>query len=130
MWLKGTTSPAEMREKAKVDSDFQHRLLQFIGHVASEALPEQPQISAEEEEQVKSKAFQPLLDPNHPYFDRQMKIDVYDIVTKRNMHSKKHTPTCFKYGQKRCRARFPRKLVSHTHFEPETEIIEIKRDDE
>ena len=74
--------------------------------------------------------FQPLLDPDHPYFDDQMKIDVHDIVTTRNMHNQNHTPTCFKYGRKQCRARFPRKLVPRAHFDADTGVIEIKRDDE
>lgn len=45
------------------------------------------------------------------------------------MHSPKHTPTCFKYGRRRCRARFPRKLVAQTRMDPETGVIEIERDD-
>jgi ATP-dependent DNA helicase PIF1 len=119
-----------MREKAKVDLKFQRRLLEFIGQVASETLPPSPSISIQEEFKKGSRVFQPLLNPDHPYFDDQMKVDVYDIVTTRNMHNRKHTPTCFKYGRKRCRARFPRKLVAHTQFNPETGVIEIERDDE
>src|SRR2546423_5534697 len=119
-----------MREKAKVDLEFQRRLLEFIGQVASETLPPSPSVSIQEEFKKGSRVFQPLLNPDHPYFDDQMKVDVYDIVITRNMHNRKHTPTCFKYGRKRCRARFPRKLVAHTQFNPETGVIEIERDDE
>jgi hypothetical protein len=113
-----------------MDADFQERLLKFIAHVASETLPDQPPASAKEDFQEGSRAFQPLLDPDLPYFEDQMKIDVYDIVTKWNMHNRNHTPTCFKYGKKRCRARFPRKLVPFTRMNPETEVIEIQRDNE
>jgi hypothetical protein len=119
-----------MREKAKVDGDFRRRLIEFISHVASETLPEQPPVSTEEECSKGSRVFQPLLDPEHRYFDNQMKVDVYDIVTSRNMHNPKHTPTCFKFNRKRCRARFPRKLVASTQFDSETGVIEIQRDDE
>ena len=119
-----------MREKAKVDMDFQYRLIEFIGHVASEILPEQPPFSTEEDFGKGSRAFQPLLDPDHPHFDSQMKVDVHDIVTTRNMHNRKHTPTCFKFNRKSCRARFPRKLVASTQFNSETGVIEIQRDDE
>ena len=41
------------------------------------------------------------------------------------------TPTCFKYGNKRkCRARYPRKLVNKTYFDPETGVVELERDNE
>jgi hypothetical protein len=119
-----------MREKAKLDLDFRKRLLDFIGHVACETLPAPLPLSVREEFREGSRAFQPLLNPDHPYFDEQMKIDVHDIVTTRNMHNQKHTPTCFKYGHKRCRARFPRKLVADTRFDVDTGVVEIKRDDE
>ena len=59
-----------------------------------------------------------------------MRVDVHDIVINRNMHNSKHTPTCFKFNRKRCRARFPRKLVSSTQFNSETGVIQIRRDDE
>ena len=130
MWLKGSTSPTETRERAKVDTDFQERLLKFIAHVASETLPEQPPVSIEEDFQQGSRSFQPLLDPDVSCFEDQMKVDIYDIVTKRNMHNPTHTPTCFKYGRKRCRARFPRKLVASTQMDPETGVIKIERDNE
>lgn len=118
-----------MREKAKVDGDFRRRLLEFIGHVASETLPEEPPVSMSEDFRKGSRVFQPLLNPDHPYFNDQMKVDVHDIVTSRNMHNPKHTPTCFKFNHKRCRARFPRKLVTSTWFDSETGVVEIERDD-
>src|SRR5436190_23280539 len=70
-----------MREKAKVDLEFQRRLLEFIGQVASETLPPSPSVSIQEEFKKGSRVFQPLLNPDHPYFDDQIKVDVYDIVT-------------------------------------------------
>jgi hypothetical protein len=79
--LKGPTSPSEIRERAKKDADFRERLLEFIAHVASETLPDQPPASVEEEFQKGSRAFQPLLDPDLPYFEDQMKIDLYDMVS-------------------------------------------------
>ena len=74
-------SPAEMRDRAKVNMEFQQRLIEFISHVASETLPEQPPLSTGEDFKRGSRVFQPLLDPDHPYFDGQMKVDVQDIVT-------------------------------------------------
>ena len=125
----------EIREKAKADSDFRQRLLEFIAHVASETLPAQPPVSVDLEDfQQCSRVFLPLLNPHLPYFDEKMKIDVYNIVTQRNMHNQNHTPTCFKYGQRygqrRCRAKFPRKLVASTQMDLETGVVEIQRDNE
>ena len=80
LWLKGTTSPMETREKAKADPDFRERLLKFISHIVTETLPDRPPVSIEEDFQQGSRVFQPLLDPDLLYFDDQMKIDVYDIV--------------------------------------------------
>ena len=113
-----------------MNADFQQRLLKFIAHVASETLSDQPSTSIQEEFQEGSRVFQPLLDPDLPYFNDQMKNDLYDIVTQRNMHNRQHTPTCFKYGKKRCRARFPRKLVPFTQMDPQTGVIEMARDNE
>ena len=124
----------EIREKAKADLYFQERLLEFIAHVASETLPVQPPLFMQEEFQNGSRAFQPLLNPDFPHFNHQMEIDIYDIVTQRNMHNQNHTRTCFKYGQRhgqrRCRARFPRKLIASTQMDSETGVIEIERDNE
>src|SRR5579859_3873414 len=41
----------------------------------------------------------------------------------------KHTPSCFKYGHKRCRARFPHRFVHATTFNEDTGIVEIERND-
>src|SRR5579859_6402995 len=58
-------------------------------------------------------------------------IHIYDIIGSRNMHKWTHTPTCFKYGNKRkCRACYPCKLISKTYFDPETGVVELERDDE
>jgi hypothetical protein len=75
------------------------------------------------------RAFQPMLPPDHPSFEGAMQLDVFDIVSSRQMHSEHHTPTCFKYGKgKKCRFRFPRMLVPHTIFDDTTGVILQKRD--
>ena len=119
-----------MREKVKADPEFRERLVHFISQTACETLPPSPPASTTEDFTKGSRCFQPLLNPDHPHFQQQMQIDVHDIVRSRNMHKKKHTPTCFKNGRKRCRARFPRKLVAYTRFDLETGILFIQRDDQ
>src|SRR5579859_1597105 len=47
------------------------------------------------------------------------------------MHKRNHTPTCFKYWQKRkCCARYPWKLVTETQLDLDTGVVELQRDDE
>lgn len=77
-----------------------------------------------------SRAFKPFIDPESPYFKEEMALDLYDLVLARNMHSSRHFPTCFKYDNKRCRMRFPRKIVPETKMDVETGLIEVQRDHE
>lgn len=78
-----------------------------------------------------SRVFQPMLPPDHPVFNEAMKMDVFDIVRSRQFHSENHLPVCFKYrSNKKCRFRFPRKLVPHTGFDESTGVILQKRDRE
>jgi hypothetical protein len=114
-----------MREKAKSNIDFRNRLIDFIYHVARETLPEEA--VDEVNSQTGYRVFQPLLLLEDPHFEDKMKVDVYDIVRSRNMH--KHTPSCFKYGHKSCRARFPRRLVPANTFDEDTGIIMTERND-
>jgi PIF1-like helicase len=76
-----------------------------------------------------SHAFQPMLPPDHPAFQEAMDLDVFDIVSDRQMHGEHHNPTCFKYGTGRnCRFRFPRMLIPHTIFDEATGVILQQRD--
>src|SRR5436305_3511938 len=117
-----------MRAKAKVDHAFRERLLSFIGRVVTETLPEAPPI----DDMLKTGegVFVPFIDPTDSYFLDKMKVAVHNIVTSRNIHNRNHTPTCFKYGRKTCRFRFPHKKVAATCFHENTGLIEIQRDDE
>ena len=75
-----------------------------------------------------SRAFQPMLPPDHPAFEQAMKMDEFDIVTSRQVHSENHNPTCFKYDLRTCRFRFPRALVPRTVFDETTGVILQQRD--
>ena len=75
-----------------------------------------------------SRTFQPMLPSDHPAFEEAMKMDVFDIVTTRQIHSEYHNPTCFKYGSKKCRFCFPRALVPSTIFDESTGVILQRRD--
>jgi len=75
-----------------------------------------------------SRAFQPMLPPDHLAFEQAMKMDEFDIVTSRQVHSENHNPTCFKYGLRKCRFRFPRALAPRTVFDETTGVILQQRD--
>jgi len=69
--------------------------------------------------------FQPFPDPCAPSFEDVMRLQVGDIVRSRQMHSERHTPTCFKYSTKECRLRFPRELVEITNVDLDTGVIRM-----
>ena len=73
--------------------------------------------------------FSPLPDANAVDFDNQMRTEIADIVRSRQMHSRNHTPSCFKYGTGTCRLRFPRQTYDVSHMDPTNGVINIKRDD-
>ena len=115
-----------MRERAKDDDDFRSRLLSYISSILLENLP--IQIWDEQGSGTGARAFKPFLDPKSPYFEEEMAIDLYDLVLSKNMHSPRHFPICFKYNTKKCRMRFPRKIVPETRMDLETGLIEVHRD--
>src|SRR5271155_2921952 len=133
IWIEGTTTPAVMRQKAMVDEQYRERLLRYISRLVTETLP--PNVSDDVAEQFGdrefgSRAFCPFPQPESDDFEAQKQLDLYDLVHSRNMHSKSHTPTCFKYGNsKKCRSKFPRALVEETRMDPETGLIQLKRAD-
>ena len=129
-----------------MDIDYRQRLLEYIDTVASECLPENgsgewmdidgdcaPDVDAELETNSRrstDRVFQPFPDPDDPDFEALMREQVFHIVRVRQFHSRKHTPTCFKYGKKKsCRFRFPRKIVLETAFDEATGIVYIKRNE-
>src|SRR5579859_678968 len=98
-----------MREKAMVDKQYRERLLKYISHLVTETLP--PNVS-DDDASDREFGFCPFPQPDSKDFELQKRLDIYDLVLSRNMHSKSHSPTCFKYGNtKKCRSKFPRSLV-------------------
>src|SRR5579859_1495827 len=110
-----------IREKAKNDITYRQRLLDFIAQVSTECMPEE--LVDEYHLEPGFCVLQPMIPLEHPAFEAAMALDLFDITRSRQMHSRKHTPACFKYGSKRkCRFRFPRTLVPHTIFDDETGV--------
>lgn len=86
-----------MRRQAKEDPEFGLRLLNFISHVISESMPRQ--IPDETNPGVSKQVFQLFIHPDEPYFEDIAQIHTYDIIYSRNMHSRKHYPTCSNTGR-------------------------------
>jgi len=114
-----------MRDKAKEDPVFRERLLHYIAQVVEECIPEEPLL---DEDNDSSRLFQAYTHPDDPNFDHLMRQNLSGIVRYRQMHSRKHMPTCFKYRSKKCRSRFPRAIVSETSLNEDTGVILVKRD--
>jgi len=139
LWIKGASSPEKICEQAKVDLCFRQRLLEHLENIASECLPENVHdewmdidddiADVNDELQVNNaspeRIFPPFPHPNSPDFERHMQRDVYHIVHLRQIHSRRHNPTCFKYGRQTCRFRFPRRIVLETNFITVPPFIEV-----
>src|SRR5205814_6057373 len=80
------------------------------------------------DESSNDQIFQPFPDPDDPDFDLLFERAAFHIVRVHQIHNCNHTPTCFKYRSKKCRFRFPRKIMTTTMFDEATGIIHIKRD--
>jgi hypothetical protein len=120
-----------MREKVAADLEFRQRLLDYIAQAISETLPEDIESNENFEHDVDNRigrrVFQPFIAPDAPNFDEEIKLDLTDILRTRQMHSPTHMPTCFKYGSKRCRSHFPRRIIVETQFDAENRVFYIKR---
>jgi len=110
------------------DEAFRDRLITFITTIASECLPPVP-VEDEENVSLESQVFLPFPDPDAVDFEDVAASQISDIVRSRQMHSRHHTPTCFKYDPTQCRLRFPRQLFDSSIMDPETHVIHVKRDD-
>jgi Helitron helicase-like domain at N-terminus len=127
LWIKGVTSPDQIRDRSKVDEAFRDRLLRYIGQVSSECMPE-PVLEGPQP-RLGHYVFQPFLHPLHPSFLDDIKVHVDDLVRSRQMHGENHNPTCFKSKDKtKCRARFPRQIAENTWIDLETGVVIQKRD--
>ena len=117
-----------MREKAKWDPIFHQHLLDYISQIVEECIPDDNFLDEEDDSIEKpsgTRAFRPFIPPNHENFDEMMHLDLSDIIWSHQMHSCTHTPTCFKYRSKKCRARFPRKIIAKSTFNMDIRVISI-----
>ena len=111
---------SEIRQRAKEDFGFQKQLLEYIAiRRCLHMLPMSKTVES---------ALVPFLDPRLQFFDEAMAIDLYARVATKNMHVQNHMPTCFKYSKTRCRTCFSRGIGSESRMDPETGLIQIKRD--
>jgi hypothetical protein len=128
LWLSGTTTPQQIRLKASVNPLYCTRLLQFISAIACECLPAEHVDVERGPRPAGERAFLPFLDPSLPHFSENMDIEVSDIVRHRQVHSNRHTATCFKRDSRECRFHFPRQLVEASCFDPDSGVVKIQRD--
>ena len=120
--------------RAKSDPDFCQRFLHYVSQIVDESMPEAPEDCSSVEipdtsssERPGGCLFRPFVDPDNPDFEQLLAKDLLDIVSSRQLHSPTHFPTCYKYGLKKCRTRFPRKIVAFTGIDPTTGLLRIRR---
>ena len=121
------SSSKEIRNKVKVDIDFQQRLLDYIDSVLEECLLDDEIISADDIIfRVDYRVFQLYVHSEYQSFDDLVYFDFCDIIRSRQMHKRNHMPTCFKYESKKCRSRFPHAIVDKISFDEQTGVILTK----
>jgi len=82
----------------------------------------------EAHEELRFQVFQLYSAPDHSVFNDVKNLHVYDTVWSRQLHSERHTSSCFKYNRTKCRMRYPRCLVLLTMMNPDSGIILLERD--
>src|SRR5579859_3139578 len=121
-----------MREKVIVDEQYHVRLLKYISHLVIETLP--PNVSDDDvaeqfgKREFGPRPFCPFPQPGSEEFELQKQLDLYDLLLSQTLHCENHTSTCFKYGNTKCRSKFPRSPVEETRMDPETGLIQLKCD--
>jgi hypothetical protein len=120
-----------MREKAVADLEFRQRLLDYIAQAISESLLDENQSDEYMDDDINgrtgSRVFQPFIPPDAPNFDDEIKLDLTDILRARQMHSRTHMPTCFKYSSRKYRSHFPRRIIIETYFDAENRVFYIRQ---
>lgn len=116
--------------KGKTGSLFRQHVLDSISQMVEECVSDNDFVDEEDDNTGQSggtRVFRPFIRANHENFDEMMRLDLSDIVWSRQMHARTHISICFNYGSKKCRARFPLKIVTESTFNTDTGIISIRR---
>ena len=128
VWLAGNLDFFDLRQKMLNDPNFASQMVGYLDSIISECInPRESEGKPEGMTLPLTSNFdtdEEYVDALHEYGDA--------IASKRQHHSKKHNPTCFKYcrqGAQSCRFYFPRPKVEASHID-DLGVAHLRRDDE
>ena len=127
IWLAGNLEFRNLRDRLQNDADFASRMIRYLKSIircSVDLAAEHLEILAAQLEPPSAK------DPeSDSAFIHRLHCDSNAVASKRQMHSKNHSRTCFKYsknGSREYRFLFPRELVADTHVDCHG-VIQLER---
>jgi hypothetical protein len=118
VWLTGNIGFHDLRTRLQDDAEFAARMINYLQAIIKTSIDMAIDgVDPQDERPVPPSARDADSDGSFVY---SLLSDANSVASKRQMHSKTHTRTCFKYskGQSReCRFLFPRPLVPEAHVD-------------
>ncbi|KAJ5198759.1 uncharacterized protein N7498_007876 [Penicillium cinerascens] len=128
VWTRGNLGFVRLRDRVLADGDFANRMITFLGTVVMHSLHG----SDEDDESTLSNVAPPSTgQETDSEFMRKLFYDSNRVARTKQLHSKRHTATCFKYRPQRsnnhvCRFGMPRDLLDAAKVD-EYGIIHLAR---
>ena len=119
VWVRGNVDFASLRDRLVEDSDFATRMIRYLETIIMESLhqsaPQEPEVT-HPTATLPTAGPSALNDESDLNFNFKLSCDSNLVASKKQMHSKKHSATCFKYQRsaskkKTCRFDMPRELI-------------------
>jgi Helitron helicase-like domain at N-terminus len=128
VWLVGNLDFFDLRSKMLDDPEFASQMIDYLDSVIFERIDPDPRDDKTDQMSIPSTSDfendREYVDALHSYGNA--------VASKRQIHSKNHNSTCFKYckkGARKCRFYFPRPKVEASHVN-ELGIPHLRRDNE
>ena len=130
VWLAGNLEFRNLRSRLQSDAVFAAKMIHYLKSVIKCSVD----LAVENLENLRSRLQPPSArEPEtDSAFVHRLNSDSNAVASKRQMHSKNHTRTCFKYAKKgpqECRFLFPRKLIAESHVDSHG-VIQLERNNE
>lgn len=130
VWLAGNLEFINLKDRLQNDPIFATRMIRYLDSIIKCSVD----LAAENLEAQRAQLQPPSAkDPEtDEAFISRLHCDSNAVASKRQMHSKNHNRTCFKYaknGPRECRFLFPRKLVTSTHVDNHG-VIQLERNNQ
>ena len=127
VWLAGNLEFRNLRARLQNDTAFAGDMIRYLKSIIKHSVD----VAVENVENLRTRlqapsAKEPESDAD---FMHRLHCDSNAVASKRQMHSKNHSRTCFKKakaGSQECRFLFPRKLVTNTHVD-EHGVVQLER---